>query len=133
MGIEGYVNCLVDSFCRHIGQTVTVFTESGGVSGCGFTGVLLSADCSVVRLLTDFGAPPACPIGSECCCGNFTPCGYENSCNSFCGNPLGSVEVDKNHTHLRKAYFTPFPATHFNKLFGVFLQFPILSILTYTY
>lgn len=50
-----YVNCLVESMFRFIGQTVTIFTTSGGLSGNGFTGVLLSADCNVVRLLADIG------------------------------------------------------------------------------
>jgi hypothetical protein len=58
--------CLVNSLSRHIGQTVTVFTMSGGLSGSGFTGVLACiTDCSI-KLITSIGAPPACPIGSEC-------------------------------------------------------------------
>ena len=48
-----HVKCLVDSMCRHIGQTVTIFTTSGGLSGSGFTGVLLSVDCNCVRLLAE--------------------------------------------------------------------------------
>lgn len=51
-----YINCLVEGMFRYIGQTVTIFTTSGGLSGNGFTGVLLSADCNVVRLLADIGA-----------------------------------------------------------------------------
>ncbi len=86
---------LVDSMCRYIGQTVTIFTTSGGVSGSGFTGVLLSADCNVVRLVCDFGMPPACAIGSAC---GYPVEGYDNyygngnayGCNR---NPLGSVVV----------------------------------------
>ena len=54
--MEGYINCLVESMIRHIGQTVTVFTTSGGLSGSGFTGVLLTVDCNCVRLLADIGA-----------------------------------------------------------------------------
>jgi len=53
-----HVKHLVESMFRHIGQTVTIFTTSGGLSGNGFTGVLLSADCHCVRLLADIGAPP---------------------------------------------------------------------------
>lgn len=45
--------CLVDSMIRHIGQTVTIFTTSGGLSGSGFSGVLLSADCHCIRLLAE--------------------------------------------------------------------------------
>jgi len=63
--IDGVCNCAED-LCRFIGQTITIFTESGGLSGSGFTGVLISADCECIRLLTDFGLPPACPVGSAC-------------------------------------------------------------------
>lgn len=35
---------LFDSLCRYIGQTVTIFTTSGGLSGCGFTGVLVAVN-----------------------------------------------------------------------------------------
>ena len=63
--VEESCNCTED-LCRYIGQTVTIFTESGGLSGSGFTGVLISVDCKCIRLLTAFGAPPACPVGSAC-------------------------------------------------------------------
>ncbi len=89
-------NELVEVMCRYIGQTVTVFTTSGGLSGSGFTGVLLSADCNVVRLVCDFGVPPACAIGSAC--GSPQPEPYGNygygTGGGYCGrNPLGSVVV----------------------------------------
>lgn len=58
--------CVIESMLRHIGQTVTVFTASGGLSGSGFTGVLAGVHNGCVRLITDIGAPPACPIGSSC-------------------------------------------------------------------
>ena len=58
--------CIIESMLRHIGQTVTVFTTSGGLSGSGFTGVLAGVHNGCVRLITDIGAPPACPIGSSC-------------------------------------------------------------------
>lgn len=48
-------SCLVDSMLCYIGQTVTIFTTSGGLSGSGFTGVLISVDCDCIRLLCDFG------------------------------------------------------------------------------
>ena len=87
-----HLNCLVESMCRHIGQTVTIFTTSGGLSGNGFTGVLLTADCHCVRLLADIGAPPACPIGSSCT-DVMTPTGIDNDFGGFIGNPLGAVCV----------------------------------------
>lgn len=71
-------NCLVESLCRYIGQTVTIFTTSGGASGCGFTGVLASVSENCIKLITDIGAAPACPLGSTCC-----GCGYSNSGSGF--------------------------------------------------
>jgi len=86
--LEGY------NLCRFVGQTVTVFTTSGGISGCGFTGVLMSANEYFIRLLTTIGAAPECPVGSNCC----PPLGTDDNCNLYgaeggfgCG--LGSVVV----------------------------------------
>jgi hypothetical protein len=88
-----HTKCLTEAMLCHIGRTVTIFTTSGGASGSGFTGVLLSVDCTCVRLLTDIGAPPACPIGSACC-NTMTPRGIvDNERGGFCGNPLGAVCV----------------------------------------
>ena len=47
---------LVESMSRYLGQTVTVFTTSGGLSGNGFTGVLAGICNGCVRLITDIGA-----------------------------------------------------------------------------
>jgi len=91
--MENWGNFLLESLCNNIGKTVTIFTTSGGLSGSGFTGVLLSADREVVRLLCDVGAPPACPVGSSCTNG-FTPFGINNGGGfDFFGNPLGAVAV----------------------------------------
>ena len=54
--MEPWGSFLLESLCNNIGKTVTIFTTSGGLSGSGFTGVLLSADREVVRLLCDVGA-----------------------------------------------------------------------------
>jgi len=100
---DNLCNC-AEELCRFIGQTVTIFTQSGGLSGSGFTGVLISADCECIRLLTDFGLPPACPIGSACVGGFdgmdgagmngrggiFGRCGCGDG---FRGNPFGSLCV----------------------------------------
>ena len=83
---------LCESMLRHIGQTVTIFTTSGGLSGSGFTGVLLSVDANCVRLLADIGAPPACPVGSSCT-NVMTPMGMAGEEMGFWGNPLGAVCV----------------------------------------
>ena len=50
---------LMESLCRYIGQTVTIFTTSGGMSGCGFTGVLAAVNENSVKLITNFGAAPS--------------------------------------------------------------------------
>lgn len=50
----------------YIGTTVTIFTSSGGQSGSGFTGVLMSVNPVFVRLLTRIGPPPGCALGNAC-------------------------------------------------------------------
>ena len=86
-------NCLVESLYKYIGQTVTVFTTSGGESGYGFTGVLAAVSNGCIKLITDIGAAPSCPIGSNCgfrggCQNN----GCQGSCQGNGGNGLlGSV------------------------------------------
>lgn len=91
--------CLVESLCRYIGQTVTIYTTSGGNSGCGFTGVLASVSDNCIKLITDVGAAPSCPLGSSCCgCGRCNGSWGGNNWNNNWGwggcnnnNWLGSV------------------------------------------
>jgi hypothetical protein len=54
------------NLARHIGQTVTIFTTSGGESGEGFTGVLISVNCRFVRLISQIGSAPGCALGNCC-------------------------------------------------------------------
>jgi hypothetical protein len=63
----------------HIGQTVTIFTTSGGDSGSGFTGVLASVNCNFVRLITQIGPAPGCALGS--CCDDIGFCDNEDGRN----------------------------------------------------
>jgi hypothetical protein len=51
---------------RFIGEEVLIFTTSGGPSGLGFSGVLLSVNCDFVRLLSQQGSSPTCPISDIC-------------------------------------------------------------------
>ncbi len=69
---------LTESLCRYIGRTVTIFTTSGGISGAGFTGVLACVGECTIKLITDIGAPPACPIGNTCGWGYGNSCGFGN-------------------------------------------------------
>lgn len=71
----------VNHLRRFIGETVIIFTASGGVSGCGFTGVLLSVNCEFVRLDSRQGVAPSCPLGSSCC-GDFNN-DNNNDCNNY--------------------------------------------------
>jgi len=50
----------------YIGETVTIFTSSGGQSGSGFTGVVLAVNEVFVRLITRIGPPPGCSLGNAC-------------------------------------------------------------------
>jgi hypothetical protein len=51
---------------EYIGETVTIFTSSGGQSGSGFTGVVLNVNNVFVRLITRIGPPPGCSLGNAC-------------------------------------------------------------------
>jgi len=86
--MDGFHKELTLSMCRYIGQTVTIFTTSGGLSGSGFTGVLLSVSDCEVRILSSFGMAPACPVGSECT-------GAYGSWNNVygCQNQMGAISV----------------------------------------
>jgi hypothetical protein len=62
-----------------IGETVTIFTTSGGQSGCGFTGVILAVNQCFVRLVTHIGPAPGCALGNACqspCCPTIGCSGY---------------------------------------------------------
>ncbi|MCM0650956.1 hypothetical protein NBE98_21595 [Clostridium swellfunianum] len=80
---------LVNSLARNIGQTVTIFTTSGGESGRGFTGVLASVNCNFVRLITQIGPAPGCALGN--CC---DPCFGIQGNNSPGGQGRASCQVN---------------------------------------
>ncbi len=66
---------------KYIGQTVTIFTQSGGTSGCGFTGVVIGVNECFVRLITQIGPAPGCALGNAC--------GGSNMSNGIgCGNEM---------------------------------------------
>ncbi|MBL4935981.1 hypothetical protein JK636_09430 [Clostridium sp. YIM B02515] len=60
-----------NNLANFVGQTVTIFTTSGGQSGRGFTGVLATVNCSFVRLITQIGPAPGCALGN--CCDHMGP------------------------------------------------------------
>jgi hypothetical protein len=71
---------LLNQLSRYIGETVTIFTASGGQSGSGFTGVLIAVNPYFVTLVTGKGPAPSCPLGNSCSkYGNYPyGGGYEN-------------------------------------------------------
>lgn len=70
----------VGHIARYIGETVTIFTTSGGISGQGFTGVILAVNPTFVRLLSEIGPAPSCPLGSDC--SDLYQINSNNSCNN---------------------------------------------------
>ena len=72
---------------KYIGETVTIFTSSGGESGSGFTGVILSVNASFVRLISRIGPPPGCSLGNAC--SNFGA-GYGSGCGTGYGAGYGA-------------------------------------------
>jgi len=83
--------CIIQDLSRYIGRTVTLYTTSGGMSGSGFTGVLVSVECDCVRLITSIGEAPACSLGSSC---HHIPTHRRNHRR----NPLGSIVVIPMHS-----------------------------------
>lgn len=57
---------LLRDLADNIGQTVTIFTTSGGESGRGFTGVLTTVNPGFVRLVISVGQAPGCALGNCC-------------------------------------------------------------------
>ena len=64
-----YGSPLVETLCNNIGRVVTIFTSSGGVSGSGFTGLLVWANKNSVKIITNLPSAPPNPLG-ECGCNN---------------------------------------------------------------
>lgn len=62
--MDGYN--FLNELASNIGQTVTVFTTSGGQSGFGFTGVLTMVNNSFIRLVSQIGSAPGCALGNCC-------------------------------------------------------------------
>jgi hypothetical protein len=68
---------------NYIGETVTIFTSSGGQSGAGFTGVILSVNDCFVRLISRIGPPPGCSLGNACT--GFNVGGWYDDCHKSSG------------------------------------------------
>lgn len=77
LGGNQFFNCHIRNF---VGQTVTVFTTSGGISGGGFTGVVLAVNCDFVRLVIRQGSAPANPLSDTYNNNGCYDKQYENCC-----------------------------------------------------
>jgi len=85
---------------KFVGETVTIFTTSGGQSGSGFTGILTLVTPTYIRLAAAIALPPSCGLGNACC-GSAGSCGHSGGkftrgrsgfVGGFCGyNGLGSM------------------------------------------
>ena len=69
---------LVDSIASNLGKVCTVFTKSGGASGCGFTGLLVQVNDDFIKVVTQLPCSPSQtfstninnPITGNRCTGN---------------------------------------------------------------
>jgi hypothetical protein len=85
----------VDHLKRYIGETVTIFTTSGGQSGQGFTGVVLAVNDCFVRLITRIGSAPGCALGNACNNNYNRVGGYSN--NRCCDRDYNNCYCNKNY------------------------------------
>ncbi|MCM0648866.1 hypothetical protein NBE98_10810 [Clostridium swellfunianum] len=120
----------VNHLANRIGQTVTIFTTSGGQSGSGFTGVLATVTPSFVRLITQIGPAPGCALGNCCdkighggsCCDNMSEQGGDFN------NNLGNQSGDFNNNLGNQGRAT----CHVNNL-GSIVDIPIGTIASFVH
>lgn len=61
IGVFGLENN--ETLMGNTGKIITVFTESGGCSGRGFTGLLVEVNCRFIKLITRLPSAPRHPFG----------------------------------------------------------------------
>ncbi|ERI94910.1 hypothetical protein HMPREF1982_00592 [Clostridiales bacterium oral taxon 876 str. F0540] len=74
-------NNFIQSLIKYIGQTITIYTVSGGESGSGFTGVLLDVKKDYIKVLSRLASPPCIP-------------------EEYCNSEEGSAELNNNEISL---------------------------------
>lgn len=79
---------IFDGLSAGVGRMVTLCTQSGGVSGRGFTGLLVDVNCNYCKLITELPSAPTSPFGLN----NSGVLGARNNSCS-CRDPLGTVIV----------------------------------------
>lgn len=98
MPCNNNTNSLVRHMLRFVGEPVIIFTTSGGPSGCGFSGVLLSVNNRFVRLLTNMGDSPTHPLSQNGCPSMTNGCMTTPAFSSF-GMSDTDPLLNKNHMH----------------------------------
>jgi len=91
IGGLGFGSNFAQLLAGYIGQTVTIFTASGGQSGSGFTGVVVSVNEVFVRIVTRIGPPPGCSLGNACTGFNVGPYGAGVGAGAVGEGPAGVV------------------------------------------
>jgi len=92
-GHEHHCHDICEHMRRYLGETVTVYTESGGESGQGFTGVLALVTPRFVRLIVTIGTPPDDPF----------------MYNEFFREYYRDFDEDDRESHHRRRYCCPRP------------------------
>ncbi|HEX2924946.1 MAG TPA: hypothetical protein VHP38_01580 [Ruminiclostridium sp.] len=91
------------NFRDYAGQTVTVFVNSGGMAGNGFTGILIQNSDTCIKLLIIPSVPPACSLGNACSGKKINPlfcclCPYNRTVGSIAEIPIASVTAFVHNT-----------------------------------
>ncbi|MFL0245568.1 hypothetical protein [Candidatus Clostridium stratigraminis] len=118
---------IANNLARHIGQTVTIFTTSGGESGRGFTGVLASVNRGFVRLIVSIGSAPGCALGN--CCDEERRNRIRR--NSEFNNELGEMDNEENRNTERNNDRNRFDCNGRN--FGDIVDIPIDRIAAFVH
>lgn len=84
------------NFNDYVGQTVTVFVNSGGIAGKGFTGVLILHTETYIKLLVLPSVPPECSLGNTCSGKEVNPffcclCPYNRTLGAIAEIPIVAV------------------------------------------
>lgn len=96
-GNEMYLNdnSFIRSLIRYIGQTITIFTTSGGQSGLGFTGLLLEVNRDYIKILIKAASPPSCCLGNCCTAENQEDTTIKNDCENITLGVITNIPLDK--------------------------------------
>jgi hypothetical protein len=96
MDTGGQVTSFFRELQQFIGRTVTIFTTSGGASGFGFTGVLISVNMNFARLITDPGTAPTNPLADVL--GDMDNGGRNTGRNGTLGRGIDTTAVRQGNT-----------------------------------